>query len=240
MDKVGSSFDSQIITKKAAQSKLEKSFVITIRQGTSKKEIFDLLRHYQVRKYKVTDIKISKLRPLDNSSPHLLDITFVKCDIGLNPSIIELPFSQPLATSTPKRLTSLNWSENASSISFDSDLQINFDSNIFSPQDILRDIPFDLSRTANFSLADFQPIRLFEAAQSTPQLTYLDVPLPSLYICCQMPWPTSAEMSSVASAPTKTLVLSQFSALPMHTLGLGYCPRMTKSSWCILLLWKSP
>lgn len=86
-----------IITKRAAKKRVDKSFIVTIRQGTSKKDVLDLLRYYQVRKYKVTDIKVSNLRPLDNSSPHLLDITFVKCEIGISPDIIE----PPLATSTP-------------------------------------------------------------------------------------------------------------------------------------------
>jgi hypothetical protein len=50
----------------------------------------------------------------------------------------------------------------------------------FSPQDILRDAQFqELNRTFDFTLRDFQPLKLFGATQSSPALEYLQIPLPS-------------------------------------------------------------
>jgi hypothetical protein len=92
MDENNSIVDSVIVTKGAAKKKVEKSFVVNIRQGTSKKEILDLLREYQLKNYKVTDVRVSTLRPLDNSLPYVLDIAFAKSDIAISSSIIELPF----------------------------------------------------------------------------------------------------------------------------------------------------
>ena len=171
---------SKVIAKKA---QLDKSFVVSIRQGTSKKEVYDLLRHYQLRNFKVTDIRISNLRPLDNSLPYILDITFVKCDIGTSPSIIELPLAHPLATSTPLRPLgdfSFNWSGNLSPISAtSSNLDFDLGSDQFSAYEVLRDTRFgNLTDTINFSLRDFAPIKLFEG-QSTPKLEYFNIPLPA-------------------------------------------------------------
>ena len=171
------------IVTRGVQKKVEKSIVVTIRQGTSKKEVFDLLRAYQLKNYHVSDIRVSNLRSLDNSLPQVLDITFVQCDIGNFPSIVELPILRPLATSTPLRPgenLSLNWSRHPSSVE-GSHSNLGFDTRsfTFSSEDIVRDIQFeDFDRTFNFSLRDFQPLRLFEA-QGLPAITHLDVPLPS-------------------------------------------------------------
>jgi hypothetical protein len=91
-------FNSTFFTRGVNQSKIEESFLIHIRQGTSKEdEGYDLIKHYQARNYKVSDIRVSTLRPHDNSLPHILDISFVPCVIGVSPSIIELPLIPPLA-----------------------------------------------------------------------------------------------------------------------------------------------
>jgi hypothetical protein len=116
MDENNHTVDSVIVTKGAAKKIVEKSFVVNIRQGTSKKEILDLLREYQLKNYKVTDVRVSTLRPLDNSLPYVLDIAFAKSDIAISSCIIELPFLRPLASSTPIQLRekfSLDWSENS-------------------------------------------------------------------------------------------------------------------------------
>jgi hypothetical protein len=184
MEQENPNFDSQIITKGAAQNKLDKSIIVNIRQGTSKKEVIDIIRHFHTRNYKVSDIRVSHLRPIANSLPHILDIAFVKCDVGISPSIIELPVTRPLATSTPVKTTeslSLDWSQNLSHIdTLDSFFNFDFGSDIFSPQDFPRDNQFaNLTQTIHFSLRDFKPIRLFDTAPSAPIPDYFNISLPS-------------------------------------------------------------
>jgi hypothetical protein len=164
--------DSEKVTKGAAKKRFER-FVINIRQGTSKREILNLLKEHQFKNYRVTDVKVFTLRPLHNSLPYVLDIAFAKSDNGISSSIIKLPFLRPLATSTPKRLTerlSLDLSESLSAIDA-SNSNFGFDLSYFSlsPEDILRDTRFeDLNYTFNFSLGEFQPPKFFGATQSTP------------------------------------------------------------------------